>query len=157
MRLTVYEFHIFDESSCLCKRKIIIFRGKISSGLGKYSMITMWYNFHWPRSIIMCFIMRWKIEGKMTKQLILLPLDKMCNLVFTGCRLQISTISLNMHQSLSMKHSWKGKNFNFDINALILEYIEYIFWIVEITDVKLILEESMYMPSWDREIKNVVI
>ena len=92
-----------------------------NSGLGKYSVITFLIQITFTLKHYYVFYKALKSWGKMIKKTNLPPLGKVCDLEFTGCSLQTSTISLNMHRSLKIKHFLKENNSNFDINALILE------------------------------------
>jgi len=124
-------------------RKSTIFRSMKNSGLCYDSISTIWIQFSLALKHYHVYYEALKSLGNLFQKTYLPPLCKTCDFGFTSWSLQISTVSLNIHRSLKLKHFWKEKNVNFHKHALILEYIEYILWIIENTDVKLILEDSI--------------
>ena len=126
LRLTVYNFDIFNKSSCPCVlTQKYHFQKHEKWGLGKYSVITFLIQITFTLKHYYVFYKALKSWGKGYKKTDLPTLGKVCDFEFRGWSLQISTISLNMHWSLKINHFWKEKNFHFDKHALYFR----IYWI----------------------------
>ena len=115
-------------------RKSNIFRSMKNSGLGKYSVITLLIQITFTLKHYYVFYKALKSWGKMIKKTYLPPLGKVCDLEFTGCSLQISTISLNMHRSLKIKQLWKIKNFNFNkrVKKFLITVLYIVYFVLDI-------------------------